>query len=183
VEWISPQTVCLREPGRADLAGGVALGRATLEALGFREGFTHMEWFRRPSGEAVFGEIAARPPGALSVDLMNHACDFDTAAAWAEAVLHGRLSQPVERRYNSAVVFKRAQGRGRIVRVEGLDGLRQRFGPHLVEVELLPPGAPRRNWKHTLLSDGHVIVRHPELQATIDIADRVGRELQLYARS
>ena len=48
-------------------------------------------------------------------------------------------------------------------------------------VELLPPGAPRRDWKQTLLSDGWVILRHPDLAATLEMADRVGTDLQLYA--
>jgi len=140
-----------------------------------------MEWFRTRSGEAVFGEIAARPPGALSVDLMNFACDIDTYTGWAEASCHGRLSQPVERRYNAAVIFKRAAGSGRIERIQGLDRLVARYRSHIVAVDLLPPGAPRRNWKQTLLSDGHVILRHPDLQATLEMADRVGTDLQLYA--
>jgi biotin carboxylase len=181
VEWISPQTVTLREPAAPALQGGVAMGRAVLEALGFRTGFTHMEWFRTPAGEAVFGEIAARPPGALSVDLMNFACDVDTYRGWAEAVCHGRFGQPVERRYNAAVVFKRARGSGRIARIEGLERLVARYRPWIVRVDLLPPGSPRRDWKKTLLSDGHVIVRHPDLQAVLEIADRFGTDLQLTA--
>ena len=60
----------------------------------------------------MFGEIAARPPGARTVDLMNYACDIDLFPGWAEAVLHGRFSQPIERKYNAAIIFKRAQGRG-----------------------------------------------------------------------
>jgi len=48
-------------------------------------------------------------------------------------------------------------------------------------VDLLPIGAPRRNWVQTLISDGYVCVRHPDLQATMDIADAVGTDLQLYA--
>ena len=41
--------------------------------------------------------------------------------------------------------------------------------------------APRRNWKQTLLSDGHVILRHPDIGATLEMADRVGTDLQLHA--
>jgi hypothetical protein len=181
VEWISPQTVVLRNPDAPELAGGREMGRAVLRALGFRTGFTHMEWFRTASGEAVFGEIAARPPGARSVDVMNVACDIDTFAGWGEAVCRGRLSQAVERRYNAAVIFKRAQGTGRIQRIEGLAPLLARFGEEIVHVDLLPLGSPRRDWKQTLLSDGFVIVRHPDLQTTLEIADRVGTHLQIYA--
>jgi hypothetical protein len=181
LEWVSPQTVALREPDREELAPGRAMGRAVIDALRFEEGFSHMEWFLTPRGEAVFGEIAARPPGALSVDVMNYSCDIDTYRGWAEAVISGRLGQPVERRYNAAVIFKRAQGSGRIREVRGLERLVSRFRPHVVDVDLLPVGAPRRDWKQTLLSDGHIIVRHPDLQATLEMADRVGTDVQLFA--
>jgi hypothetical protein len=181
VEWISPQTVALRDPGDARLASGVALGRAVLATLGFETGFTHMEWFLTPAGEAVFGEIAARPPGARSVDVMNYACDLDLFRGWGTAVCHGRLGQEVERRYNAAVVFKRATGAGRIRSIEGLERLLARYRPHVVSVDLLPVGAPRRDWKQTLLSDGSVVVRHPDLEATLEMADRFGTDLRLHA--
>ena len=181
VEWISPQTVTLRAVDDPLLAPGVELGRKVLAALGFTTGFTHMEWFLTPGGEAVFGEIAARPPGARSVELMNYACDVDVFRGWGEAVCHGCFSQPIERLYNAAVVFKRAHGQGRIVRIEGLEELRARYGAAVVAVELLPLGAQRRDWRQTLLSDGHVIVRHPELATTLEMADRFGSELTLHA--
>ena len=182
VEWTSPQTVCLRDVDAPELRPGQEMGRKVLRALGFESGFTHMEWFKSPSGEAVFGEIAARPPGARSVDLMNYACDIDTFRGWAEAVCRGTLSFPVTRRYNSAVIFKRAQGSGRIVRIEGMERLQAEFGEWIVSADLLPVGASRRDWKQTLLSDGSVVVRHPDLARTLEMADRVGTDLHLYAR-
>jgi hypothetical protein len=181
VEWISPQTVTLRDPDQKRAGVGIEMGRAVLQTLGFRTGFTHMEWFRKPDGEAVFGEIGGRPPGARSVELMNYACDLDTFTGWAEASCHGRFGQRIERRYNAAVVFKRAAGQGRIRRIEGLERLVARYRPHVVCIDLLPVGAPRRNWRQTLISDGYVIVRHPDLDATLEIADRFGTDLQIYA--
>jgi biotin carboxylase len=181
VEWVSPQTVTLRDVEAPHLAGGREMGFQVLKALGYRTGFTHMEWYRKSDGEAVFGEIGARPPGARSVDLMNFGADFDSFTGWAEAVCHGRLTQHWERRYNVASVFKRAQGQGRIQRIEGLERLMARYGQHIVAVELLPIGAPRRNWLQTLVSDGYVTLRHPHLPTTLEMADRVGIELQLYA--
>ena len=56
---------------------GRALGAAVLRVLGFRDGFTDMERYRKPDGEVVFGEIAARPPGGRQVDLMNYVTDAD----------------------------------------------------------------------------------------------------------
>ncbi len=48
-------------------------------------------------------------------------------------------------------------------------------------MELLPIGAPRRDWRATLIADGMLIVRHPELDVTLDVANRFARELHLRA--
>jgi hypothetical protein len=140
-----------------------------------------MEWYRKSDGEAVFGEIGGRPPGARVVDLMNYATDGDVYIGWAEAVVHGRLSQPLERRYNAGCVFKRAKGVGQITHVEGLDGLLAEYGEHVVLVDLLPIGAARRDWRAVLISDGMIVVRHPELQQVIEMTERFAADLRLYA--
>lgn len=181
LQWVSPQTIALRDPFAPALSAGRELGRKVLEALGVRDAFTHMEWFLTDSGEAVFGEIACRPPGARSVEIMNVACDTDLYRGWAEAMCRRRIEVPIQRRYNAAVIFKRAQGEGRVQRIEGLESLLARYGDHVVFVDLLPIGAQRRNWKATLMSDGHITVRHPDLASCCEIADRVGTDLQLYA--
>ncbi len=180
-QWISPQTVSLRAIEAPHVAPGIEMGHAVLKALGFRTGFTHMEWFLKDNGEAVFGEIGARPPGARSVDIMNYASDVDVYTGWAEAVCHDRFSQTAERKYNAAVIFKRAQGEGRIRHIEGLEPLLREFGNAVVCVDLLPIGHPRRNWRATLISDGYLIVRHPDLKTAMAMADRVGTDLKLYA--
>jgi carbamoylphosphate synthase large subunit len=180
-EWVSPVTIALRELDRPNLQSGRVLGAAVLNVLGFRDGFTHMEWYRKADGEVVFGEIAARPPGARMVDVMNYATDADLFSAWAEAVTHGRISQPIERRYNAASIFKRAKGAGRITGYEGLGDLLAEYGEHVVAVDLLPVGAPRRDWRAVSISDGMVIVRHRELQKTIEMTERFAAELRLYA--
>jgi formate-dependent phosphoribosylglycinamide formyltransferase (GAR transformylase) len=182
LEWVSPQIVMLRDVDAEEYAAGREMGRAVLGALNFQTGFTHMEWFRKKNGEVVFGEIACRPPGARSVDVMNYASDTDLFAGWAEAVVRGRFTQKVERRYNAAIIYKRAQGQGQIYRVEGLQHLLSKYGEHIVLIDLLPPGSERRNWRQTLLSDGYLLIRHPDLQRALEIADAVGTDLQLYAR-
>jgi len=180
-EWISPTSIVLRDLTVPNLQGGRQMGAEVLPALGFRTGFTHMEWYRKSDGDAVFGEIGARPPGARVVDLMNYASDGDLYVAWAEAVVHGRISQPLERWYNAGCVFKRANGVGRITHVEGLDKLMADYGEHVVLVDLLPVGAPRRDWRAVLISDGLIIVRHSELQQVIEMTERFAAELHMYA--
>jgi len=180
-EWISPQVIALRDVDNEDLAGGVQMGYDVISALKFGTGFTHMEWYRKADGEVVFGEIGGRPPGAHQVDQMKYACDFDVFKAWGQAVTHGRIEERYERRYNVATIFKRARGIGRITRIEGAESLQARFGEHVVWNTLLPPGTPRRDWKKTLVSDGFIMLRHPDLADTMAMADAVGSELHMYA--
>ncbi len=180
-EWVSPITMVLRDRTVPELQDGREMGAAVLQALGFRDGFTHMEWYRKADGEVVFGEIGARPPGARTVDVMNYATDNDLYLRWAEAVVHGALSEPVEHHYNAASVFKRAHGAGRIASVEGLDPLLAQYADSVALVDLLPIGAPRRNWRSTVVSDGMLVVRHRELADAVHIADRFAADLHLYA--
>jgi hypothetical protein len=180
-EWISPQVVALREVDGAELAAGVEMGRRVLAALGFGSGFTHMEWYRKADGEVVFGEIGGRPPGAHQVDQMNYACDIDVFRGWADAVAFGRFRENVRRLYNVANVYKRAQGSGTIRRVDGLETFLRRHSDAVVWQNLLPVGSPRRNWKQTLVSDGFVVVRHPDLDVTLAMADEFGADVTLFA--
>jgi hypothetical protein len=180
-EWVSPVSIVLRDITVPHLADGHQLGGEVISALGVQTGFTHMEWYRKADGEAVFGEIGARPPGGRVTDLMNFSTDGDVYAAWADAVVHGKLSRPLERRYNTGVIFKRAQGAGRITHVEGLEQLLAQYGEFVALVDLLPTGAPRRDWRATLISDGAIIVRHPELQPLIDMTERFASDFQMYA--
>ncbi len=179
-EWVSPVSISLRDLSVPHLAGGRRMGQEVLAALGFRSGFTHMEWYLKADGEAVFGEIAARPPGARVVDVMNFATDGDTYVGWAEAVVQGGM-QPLERRYNAGAVFKRARGEGRITRSEGLDDLLARYGQHVALMDLLPIGTPRRDWRSTVTGDGMVVVRHPELQPVIEMTEAFARDFQMFA--
>lgn len=180
-EWVSPVSIVLRDLSVPELAGGRAMGRQVLDALGFHSGFTHMEWYRTAAGEAVFGEIAARPPGARVVDLINYACAGDTYAGWAEAVLHGRLQHPLATHYNAGSVFKRARGGGRISGVSGLDELLATYGEHVVLVDVLPEGTQRRDWRTTVVGDGWVVVRHHELQPVIEMTERFAADMQVHA--
>src|SRR5690606_20643244 len=150
-EWISPMTITVRDMARPDLAPGIALGREVLGAMGLVDGFSHMEWFLTPAGEAVFGEIGCRPPGAHLVDQINFTCDTDLFVEWARAMVWGTFEGQTERKYNCAMICKRAHGQGRIQRIEGLDDFRRRFSDSIVVEEFLPIGTPRRNWRQTLL--------------------------------
>ena len=181
LEWISPAQIVLRDPHIPQLADAVAFGRDVLKAMGMGTGFTHMEWFRKPNGEVVFGEIAARAPGGRLVDQMNYANDFNVYREWARAVCWHTFEQTPQRRYHVAAVFKRARGHGHITRVEGLQEVKRELGAALVVEELLPIGAQRRDWKQTLLSDGVLMARHPDHDTMLRMMDRLVTGVRMFA--
>ena len=179
--WISMQNIVLRDLSQDLPRPGVELGRGVLKALGFETGFTHMEWFRTPSGEAVFGEIGGRPAGARLVHAMNYSCDIDLFRGWAEAACYGRLSQDTTKQYNTAMIFKRAQGDGLVREHRGLRELLQRYGKYVASIDLTPIGEPRRDWRKVVVGDGWIVVRHPDLESCLEISERFVNDLVVVA--
>ncbi len=180
-EWISPVIITVRDMQQPRLRPGITLGRKVLTALGMGTGFTHMEWFLTPKGEAVFGEIGCRPGGAHLVDQMNYTGDIDLFREWARVACWKSFEAPTARKFNAGIIFKRALGQGRISRITGLKDYLRRYGNHVVEEELLRPGTQRRNWKQTLLSDGHLMVRHPNWDEAYKISFAAATDITMYA--
>lgn len=179
--WISMQNIVLRDLTQELPRPGVQLGHAVLKALGFQTGFTHMEWFRTPKGEAVFGEIGGRPPGARLVHAMNYSCDIDLFRGWAEAACFGRLSQDTTKKYVASMVFKRAVGEGKVRAHQGLGELMQRYGQHVASIELTPIGEPKRDWRKVVVGDGWIVVRHPDLATALKISEAFVNDLRIVA--
>jgi biotin carboxylase len=181
-EWVSPIAIGIRDLEQPRLAKGIALGRAALGVLGMGDGFTHMEWFLTPSGEAVFGEVACRNGGAGIVDQMNYACDVDLYREWARVACHGHFEASTVRKYNVGMIFKRAHGWGNITRIEGLHAWLRDCGASVVEESLSRPGTPRRDWKQTQLADGRLIVRHPDWDETLRMCKAAATDVHVYAQ-
>jgi biotin carboxylase len=159
--WV--QWVCIlpRVIDTPDFADARELGVRTVTALGLETGFTHMEWFRRDDGSLAIGEIAARPPGANIVRMNSYAHDTDMYKAWARAVVDDAFDGPFERQYAVGCAFLRGVGRGRVLRVTGVDKAQAMVGGVVVEAKLPPVGAPRSD---SYEGDGYVIVRDPDTE-------------------
>ena len=112
---------------------------------------------------------------------MNYTGDIDLFREWARTVCWHSFEASRERKYNVGIIFKRAQGEGRISGITGLTEYYNRFRPHIVADTLLRPGEHRRDWKQTLLSDGYIVVRHPDWAAARDMAFAAATGIQLYA--
>ena len=181
VESCSPVIITVRDMAQPKLRPGIELGRKVLRALNMGDGFTHMEWYLTAKGEAVFGEIGCRPGGGHIVDQMNYTSDIDLFREWARVMCHRRFEADATRKYNVGIVFKRAIGEGRVTRIEGLEEWLRTCGDAVVEEKLFRPGTPRRNWKHTLLSDGHVVVRHPDWKEAYRMSFAAADHIKMYA--
>ncbi|TVQ92077.1 MAG: ATP-grasp domain-containing protein [Deltaproteobacteria bacterium] len=180
-EWLSPIIVTYRDLSDPRLKPGVTMGRRVLAALGMERGYTHMEWYRTGAGEVVFGEIGCRPGGARLVDQMNVGSSADLFVEWARAVVHGQVQVGPDKPYLTAIIFKRAQGRGRIREVRGLVDFLREHGAHVAFEELLRPGTPRRDWTQALLSDGFLLLRHPDEDTLLALANKAAQDIQLFA--
>ncbi len=180
-EWISPVIITVRDLSQPKIQQGIALGRKVLKALNMGDGFTHMEWFFTPKGEVVFGEIGCRPGGARLVDQMNYTSDVDLFREWARVVCWHAFEGPTERKYNCGIVFKRAKGQGRITAITGLEAWKRRCRGFVLEDNLLRPGTHRRDWKQTLVSDGYVMVRHPDWDACKRMCFAAATDITMYA--
>ncbi len=64
-----------------------ALGRRAVAALGLRERWFHLEFFRLSDGSYVALEANLRPPGGFMTDMMNYTCDVDVYRLWARILL------------------------------------------------------------------------------------------------
>ncbi|HRC58460.1 MAG TPA: ATP-grasp domain-containing protein [Kofleriaceae bacterium] len=180
-EWVSPVMLSVRDLSQPHITGGIELGHGVLRALGMGDGMVHMEWFRKADGEVVFGEIACRPGGACIVDQINYTSDIDIFREWARVATWRSFEAPRERKYNVGVIFKRALGHGTITNIVGLRDYLARYGAHVVEDNLLRPGTPRRDWKSTLLSDGYLVVRHPDWDTAKEISFAAATDIKMYA--
>lgn len=180
-EWISPVIVTVRHLDQPEIAPGIALGRGVLKALNMGTGFTHMEWYLTDQGEVVFGEIGCRPGGAHLIDQMNLTCDVDLFREWARAVCWKDFRGSTTRTYNVAIIFKRAKGEGRIRAVHGVDAFCEKYRQWVVADRLLPVGAHRRDWTKTLVSDGFLLLRHPDLATANAMADEAASTITMFA--
>jgi formate-dependent phosphoribosylglycinamide formyltransferase (GAR transformylase) len=159
--WVQWVVVLPRVIAGPELADARELGARAVHALGLETGFTHMEWFRRDDGSLAVGEIAARPPGAHIVRLNSYAHDTDMYRAWARAVVDDAFDGPFERRYAVGCAYLRGVGRGRVVRVTGVEHANHLVGRHVVESRMPQTGAPRSD---SYEGDGYVIVRDPDTE-------------------
>lgn len=172
IQWniISPQD--LSDPVYDDIKSA---GRKALSCLGMRTGLTHLEWFRREDGTVAINEVAARPPGAQIVTLINRAHDIDLFKIWSEIMVWDHLPHLPERKYATGAVFLRGLGGARVQDVEGLEILRE-FGDMVTDTSLPYSGQAAAN---SYEGEGYVIVRHPETRRVKEALEAITESVRV----
>ena len=153
-----------RDVSGPEWSGAVELGLRAGSVLGFDTGVTHMEWFRRDDGSLAISEIAARPPAGTHMYITGLAYDTDLIRAWARAVVDDAFDGPFTRRYAVGSICLRGVGRGRVLRVTGVDRVQELIGHLIADAHMPEPGAPRND---SYEGDGHINVRHPDTEVVI----------------
>lgn len=77
-------------------------GIATLKAFDMRKRFFHLEFFMKEDGSITPLEVNIRPPGGLTLNMMNYTFDADCYRTWANLIVNG-VSEPLGER--SHLVF------------------------------------------------------------------------------
>ncbi|QRK04987.1 ATP-grasp domain-containing protein [Archangium violaceum] len=133
-----------------------AMGHKAVEALGLRERWFHLEFFRLADGGYVALEANLRPPGAFLTDMMNYACDMDVYRLWARMLTGEDLRDfRYTPRYHVCHAGRRTGHQYRHRHAEVVD----RLGGALLQHRELPAVF------RSALGDEMYLIRHQELPA------------------
>jgi formate-dependent phosphoribosylglycinamide formyltransferase (GAR transformylase) len=179
--WISAQVVATN---RIDSAPGYdevkAMGRKVIKALGIETSATHMEWFFGPKG-LKFNEIGCRPPGVRTWDLYTASNEADIYGEWAMAVVHGRPSQTLSRRYAAGLIALRPECDGHITGYDGVDEVYRRFGNWVLDSHFPPPGTPTQPVAAGYMANAWIRMKHPDYDDLRSMLDFVGQTVKVRA--
>jgi hypothetical protein len=132
------------------------MGRKAVAALGLRERWFHLEFFRLSDGSYVALEANLRPPGAFLTDMMNYACDIDVYRLWARMLMGQDVKGfQYQARYHVCHAGRRA---GHTYR-HGHSDVVARLGQALLLHREMPAVY------HSALGDEMYLTRHQELSA------------------
>ncbi|MEO8277820.1 MAG: ATPase [Thermoanaerobaculia bacterium] len=156
-------------------------GRKVIRALGLETTATHMEWFFGPKGLKV-SEIGARPPGERIWDLYCVGNDLDLYAAWASAIVRGRIDATPSRRLATGSVQVRPERDGKVAGYENLEQVMDRIRPWLFAHEIPPLGRATVAIEKGYLANAWFRLRHTDYDALCELMNWIGRTLKVKVR-
>lgn len=180
--WISPQFVATNRVDAVKAYDELReMGQRVIKALGIGTSATHMEWFYGPKG-LKFSEIGCRPPGVRAWDLYAAGNEIDIYREWAMAIVHGRPSQRLSRRYAAGIIALRPDRDGHISHYDGLEEIQRRFGPFIIDSHLPPQGHPTQGVEAGYMANAWLRMKHPDYDTLRAMLNTVGETLKVRAR-
>ena len=180
--WISPQFIATNRVDAASSYDEIkAMGQKVIETLGIGTSATHMEWFFGPKG-LKFSEIGCRPPGVRAWDLYAAGNEIDIYREWAMAIVHGKKSQHLSRRYAAGIIALRPECDGHITGYDGSEEVWRRFGDFIIDSHLPPPGTPTQPVAAGYMANAWLRMKHYDYDTLREMLDFVGRTLKVRAR-
>jgi len=82
-------------------------GRKLAAEFGVRGRFFHFEFFRGLNGELTACEVNMRPPGGMTMDMFNFACDADLYAVWARIMAGKNGGFEYSRKYHCGYIGRK----------------------------------------------------------------------------
>jgi formate-dependent phosphoribosylglycinamide formyltransferase (GAR transformylase) len=179
--WISPQFVATNRLDAVSSYDDVkAMGQKVIETLGIKTSATHMEWFYGPKG-LKFSEIGCRPPGVRAWDLYGAGNEVDMYREWAMAVVHGRPSQKLSRRFAAGIIALRPECDGHIRGYEGVEEVHRRFGGLVIDSHLPAQGTPTQPVSAGYMANAWMRLKHPDYDTLRSMLDFVGQTVKVRA--
>ena len=179
--WISPQFIATNRLDAVSSYDEIkAMGQKVIATLGIGTSATHMEWFYGPKG-LKFSEIGCRPPGVRAWDLYAAGNEIDIYREWAMAVVHGKKSQRLTRRFAAGIIALRPECDGHIRGYDGSEEVWRRFGDFIIDSHLPPPGTPTQPVSAGYMANAWLRMKHPDYDTLREMLDFVGRTLKVRA--
>ena len=138
-------------------------GRKVLQAFGVRERFFHFEFFRMIDDRIVALEVNMRPPGGMTTDMFNFACDIDVYREWANIIVHNRFTADYSRKYHCCYIGRKFNRRY----LHSHEQIISALGDHIVHHENIS------GVFSAALGQYGYLVRSPELSEIYDFADYI----------
>lgn len=140
-------------------------GKAVLKAFDLVSRFFHIEFFFAENGDVIPLEINIRPPGGLTINMMNYTFDADIYSTWAKLIATGKTESPGTRNHFVNYVGRKDRILYRLSHHQVLE----QFGHLMLHHERLDDVFSLALGNHGYL------LRHTELEPLIEAAAAIQR--------
>ena len=139
-----------------------------------------MEWFFGPKG-LKFSEIGCRPPGVRAWDLYAAGNEIDIYREWAMAVVHGKPSQTLSRRFAAGIIALRPDCDGHISATTASTRSSAASAAASSTATSRRRARPRSPSSAGYMANAWLRMKHPDYDTLRSMLDIVGQTLKVRA--